>query len=119
MADYVDYNLDQLALAYDVTPPSIEGVADEIVGHASGPAQGEALTWGDDDYAAVVDILLAVVETPDIVQALGAGDPVPEVFIVEVEGRVWPEGRRPSISALAMVELVISDIRRAFRAKGE
>jgi hypothetical protein len=112
-------NLDRLAAAYGVDPSSIEGVANEVVEHAtdSRSGSGHAVTWGENEYAAVIDVLLAVVETPGIVQALADGDDIPQGFVIEVEGRVWPEGRRESLPALAMVELVITDIRHAFGAE--
>ena len=68
--------------------------------------------------AAVIDIILNTLEAPGIVPALAAGDPIPQVFVVELEGRVGPEERHQSIPALAMVELVIGDIRRAFGPQG-
>ncbi len=66
----------------------------------------------------VVNVILAVVETPGIVQALADGDGIPQGFVIEAEGRVWPEGRHESMPALAMVELVIADIRHTFGANG-
>jgi hypothetical protein len=116
-----DVNLNQLATAYGVDPPSIEGVANEVIRHATDARSGagHALTWGENEYGAVVDVILAVVETPGVVQALADGDSIPQGFVIEAEGRVWPEGRHESMPALAMVELVITDIRHAFGPDGD
>ena len=119
--DDADSNLDPLAAAYGVDPPSVEGVANEVIRHATDTRSGagHALTWGENEYGAVVDVILAVVETPGVVQALADGDDIPQGFVIEAEGRVWPEGRHESMPALAMIELVISDIRRAFASGGD
>jgi hypothetical protein len=119
--DEADSNLDQLSAAYSVDPPSVEGVAKEVIRHAADTRSdaGHALTWGENEYGAVVDVILAVVETPGVVQALADGDGIPQGFVIELEGRVWPEGRHQSMPALAMVELVIADIRQAFGADGK
>lgn len=116
--DDADSNLDQLSTAYGVDPPSVEGVANQVIRRATDThaGAGHALTWGENEYGAVVDVILAVVETPGVVQALADGDDIPQGFVIEVEGRVWPEGRHESMPALAMVELVIGDIRHAFGA---
>jgi hypothetical protein len=117
--DDADSNLDQLAAAYDVDPPSVEGVANKLIRHATDRSgEGHAVTWGENEYSAVVDVILAVVETPGVVQALADGDDIPQGFVIEAESRVWPEGRHESMPALAMVELVITDIRHAFGADG-
>ncbi len=118
MPDDADSNLDQLAAAYGVDPPSVEGVADEVIRHATDThsGAGHALTWGENEYGAVVDLILAVVETRGVVHSLADGDDIPQGFVIEAEGRVWPEGRHESMPALVMVELVIGDIRRAFGA---
>jgi len=118
MSDDIDANLNRLAAAYGVDPPDVEGVVDEVVRHAilTGAGEGHALTWGQNERDAVVDVVLAVVETPEIVPALAAGDAVSEAFIIEAEARVWPEGRQASIPALAVVELVIGELRRALAA---
>ena len=118
--DDADSNLDQLAAAYGVDPPSVEGVANEVVGHATdtGSGAGHALTWGGNEYGAVVDVILAIVETPGVVQALADGDDIPQGFVIEAESRVWPEGRHESMPALAMVELVIADMRQVFGPDG-
>jgi hypothetical protein len=115
MSDDVDANLDKLAAAYGVDPPDVEGVVDEVVRHAvlSRSDEGHALAWGQNERDAVVDVVLAIVETPGIVPALAAGDALPEAFIIEAEARVWPDGRYQSMPALAMVDLVIEDLRRA------
>jgi hypothetical protein len=116
-----DSNLDRVAAAYGVDPPSVAGVANEVIGRATDTRSGagHALTWGENEYGAVVDVILAVVETPGVVQALADGDDIPQGFVIEAEGRVWPEGRHESMPALAMVELVITDIRHAFGADGD
>jgi hypothetical protein len=119
--DDADFNLDQLAAAYGVDPPSVEGVANEVIRRATDTRRGagHALTWSENEHGAVVDVILAVVETPGVVQALADGDDIPQGFVIEAEGRVWPEGRHESMPALTMVELVIADIRHAFGADGD
>jgi len=121
MPDDADANLDDLAAAYGVDPPSVEAVANEVIKHATDThsGAGHALEWGENEYGAVVDIILAVVETPGVVQALADGDKIPQGFVIEAEGRVWPDGRHQTMPALAMVELVIADIRHAFGSDGD
>ena len=118
MPDDVESNLDQLAAAYGVDPPSVDGVAEQVVKHATDPRSGagHAVTWGENEHAAVVDVILGLVETPGVVEELAEGADIPQGLVIELEGRVWPEGRRESMPALAMVELVVTDIRRAFEA---
>jgi len=95
--------LKHLADACDVSPPTLDGIADAIIARAH-------LTGGDYEQGAVIDVVAFIVEDAGVLNALEKGGKVPH-HVLERMGELIASDPPATVPEWDFLQIVLDNVR--------